>query len=247
MTMILDPTIQSASEYIRLKKERNTREANRYFVPDRPDACPDCHARNSFWVKGYYFRWFVDGDVEEIFPVPRYICRWCHLVVSVLFAFLVPYRQFTKNVVAEGVEQYLSSRTTYRQVAGQIAGDGDEMQKPHHSQVWRWVGLLASRAAWRLNLALQRICVRLGKTAELLGLHEIVCSNSCRTQVAGKGRQLNSGSRLLALTKIIFEIKIDFVATLQTYLIDFLHPPLSILTGRAVRLLTPQSLQHLIH
>ena len=112
MTMILDSTIQSATEYLKLKKqqqgtsnENGLKKKHTYLVPERPTMCPDCQAKNSFWVKAYYFRWFVEGDIEDVLPVPRYICRWCHLVVSILFAFLVPYRQFTKQIIAEGVEK----------------------------------------------------------------------------------------------------------------------------------------------
>ncbi len=254
MTMILDSTIQSASEYIQLKQQHHEsavhgaglQNKNTLLVPDRPKACPDCQAEESFWVKGYYFRWFVEGDIEEMLPVPRYICRWCHLVVSVLFAFLVPYRQFTKKIIAEGVEKYLLTETTYREAAGLIAGNSDKIQRPDHSQVWRWVNVFAGIAAWKLNLVLQRSCVNAGKRKQLAGVHDAVCPNALKAQSLEKAWQLNSGTRLVALVKLFLELERDFVATLQTYFVIFVHPPLSILTGRGVRLITPQSSQPMI-
>jgi hypothetical protein len=255
MTMILDSTIQSAAEYLKLKKqqqqqgtsnENGLKKKHTYLVPERPTMCPDCQAKNSFWVKAYYFRWFVEGDIEDVLPVPRYICRWCHLVISILFAFLVPYRQFTKQVIAEGVEQYILIETTYRKSAGMICGDDDSNQRPDHSQVWRWVNIFAGRAAWKLNLVLQRLCVRAGKTEHLAGVHNNVCPNMLKAQSLEKVRKLNSGTRLLALAKLLFELEDNFVATLQTYFVNFVHPPLSMLTGRGVKLCTPHSLQHMI-
>jgi hypothetical protein len=251
--MILDQTIQSATEYLKLKKqqqgtsnENDLKKKHKYLVPERPTICPDCQTKDSFWVKAYYFRRFVEGDIEEVLPVPRYICRWCHLVVSILFAFLVPYRQFAKQIIAEGVEQYVLTETTYRESAGLICGNSDNGQRPDHSQVWRWVNVFAHRAAWKLNLVLQRLCVRAGKTEHLAGLHNSVCPNVLKAQSLEKVRKLNSGARLLALAKLLLELEGNFVSQLQTCFVNFVHPPLSILTGCGVKLITPHSLQHML-
>lgn len=43
MTIILDPTIRSLSEYLRLKeRNKNCKQKNCSPVPKRPDTCPHC-------------------------------------------------------------------------------------------------------------------------------------------------------------------------------------------------------------
>ena len=103
MAMILDPTVGTLSEYLRLKKKQLSKNKHRLLVPERPRMCPECGREECFWVKGYYFRWVVEADLEEVLPIPRYVCRYCRLVVSVLFSFLVPYRQFTKTQIGQGI------------------------------------------------------------------------------------------------------------------------------------------------
>jgi hypothetical protein len=246
VAMILDWTIRSAGEYIKLKQKALKGGKHSLLVPVRPKTCPGCGAEHSFWVKGYYWRWFVEWDIEEVVPVPRYICRCCHLVLSVLFAFLVPCRQFTKQFVAEAAGRYLESSTSYRRIAETIACEQDEGQRPHHTQVFGWVNTIIGQAAWKLNLVLQRHCVRKGKVNGLAGLHENVCPNSNKVHTNEKVRKLNSGARLLALGKLLLEPKSSVLASLQTYFLDFVQPPLSILTGRGITILTPHCSQLMI-
>jgi hypothetical protein len=244
VTIITDPSIQTTAEYLYWKQKNATGDSDRYFVPERPAVCPECRSEKSFWVKGYYFRWFVDREIEDTLPVPRYICRKCRLVVSVLFAFLVPYRQFTQELIAEGAEKYLLTETSYRQAAGSIAGDNSEAQRPHHCQVFKWVQVVGSLAAWKLNVLLQRYCVKAGKTHALNGLHDRVCLNAQRSRTLSKFWKLNSGARLLALAEICFDRDCRFLSSLQSHFASAVQSPISILTGRGIRLISPQSSQH---
>jgi hypothetical protein len=166
------------------------------------------------------------------------------LVVSVLFAFLVPYRQFTKELIAEGAEKYFLTETSYRQVAGLIAGENSEAQRPHHCQVFKWVQVVGSLAAWKLNVLLQRDCVRANKTHALDGLHDRVCPNAQRSRSLNKLWKLNSGARLLALAEIFFDLECRFLSSLQSHFVRAVQSPISILTGRGIRLISPQSSQH---
>lgn len=254
MTMILDSTIRSLQDYLRLKEQRqaaeqqepSSKKKHTYLVPERPKACPRCSAKECFWVKGYYFRWAVEGDIEQVLPIPRYICNCCQLVVSLLFAFLVPYRQFTKKIVAEAVQGYLVDRTTYRRAAGEIAGDNEDMQRPNHGQVWHWVELLATRSQKSLNTILQRACVTAGKESCLSGVHERFCPNATTAHSLEKASKLNCGTRLLILAEIWLQCQEKVIERLLTHFVDFVQPALSILTGRGVTLFTPQSSQQVI-
>jgi hypothetical protein len=254
MTMILDPAVSSFTEYLLLKKQISEGSAeygdsrarkHKLLVPARPDVCPRCGCADSFWIKGYYFRWAVEGEIETVIPVPRYKCRRCSLVVSVLYAFLVPYCQFTKQAIASGVESYLLTDETYRESAAAIAGDNEE-QRPDHSQVWRWVDKLVTQAAQKLTAVLQRACMIAGKEDQLSDVHQHVCRNAIRAQSIEKAAKLTSGARMLILATIFLSLKQNFVAAVQTYFAFFVQPPSSILTGRGITLITPQSSQQVI-
>ncbi len=249
MTSIQDSTISDLDEYLRLKKIQQAGErqgdsgkrGHRLLVPERPRQCLECQAEDCFWVKDYRFRWVVEGDLEEAIPVPRYICKYCNFLVSVLFSFLVPFRQFTKSKIGEAVEQYLLVETSYRDVAGEVSGNSDVMQRPNHSQVWRWVKLAADRAASSINVVLQRACVKAGKESRLEEAHAVVCPNSRKANTVEKTKNLNTGTRMLALAQILLEPLGHLASTLQAYFVDYVKPPLSILTGGGITLLTPQS------
>ena len=67
MTIILDPTIRSLSEYLRLKeRNKNCKQKNCSPVPKRPDTCPHCLEEQCFWIKAYYFRRVVEGELTEL-------------------------------------------------------------------------------------------------------------------------------------------------------------------------------------
>jgi len=245
MTMILDPTIRSLTEYLRLKeRSRHSKQGkgNELLVPKRPDTCPDCSEKQSFWIKGYYFRWVVEGELAEVIPVPRYICKCCGLVLSVLFAFLVPYRQASLQSLVRGVQDYILRKTSYRKIASNIGNNEDSIQRPSHSQIWQWVQLFATRSLQNLEIWMQRACVTAGKDKQAT---PAICLNSIRAQSITKVRKLNSGRRLLALAWTLLEPRRNLVHALQTYFTEIVQPPFSILTGRGITLTPPQSSNHI--
>jgi len=257
MTMLLDWSITSLNEYQRRKDEQlkaehregSLRQSHKLLVPERPAVCPECKAEKSFWSKGYYFRWAVDAESEVVLPVPRYMCRFCHLVLSVLFAFLVPYRQFTTDTIGRGVRDYVEDEVSYRHEASLIAGDDDKRdeQRPNHSQLWRWVDDFSRKSAKRLSVVVQRACVAAGKEARLVEVsHSVLCLNALRAHSIEKAQQLITASKLLAMAGVLLEPRQNSVKALQAYFVFFVQSPSSILTGRGVRLITPQSSQHAI-
>lgn len=251
MTMILDQGISSLGEYVHAKQKMQKAEESqalskrmhRYLVPERPAQCPECQGVGGFWIKGYYFRWAVEEGLEEVIAVPRYICRWCKLVVSILFAFLVPCRQLTLQAMSEGIQDYLDKTTTYEEKAAEIARDA-EMQRPAPSQVYRWVRLFAVKAANNLALRLQRCCLTAGKEKQLNGLSDAVCPNSGKAKSVEKAMALNRGKQVLGLADVFLQRRVNTVCALQTHFSAFVKSPWSILTGRTIRLITPQRLEH---
>jgi hypothetical protein len=163
-------------------------------------------------------------------------------VISILFAFLVPFRQVTVQTLAKGVQEYLLREVSYRQVASEIGNSEDSIQRPSHSQVWQWVQLFAARSLHNLETTIQRACVNAGKEKQLTPAN---CMNSIKAHSIRKVRQLNSASRLLALVWVLLESKQNLVQALLTYFTEFVQPPYSILTGRGITLARPQSSKHI--
>lgn len=243
--IITDDSVSSLTGY-RILKE-GAAGTLQLVVANRPEACPDCGATLCFWVRSYYFRWAVEGEIEEIIPVPRYTCKECGLTVTVLYSFLVPYRQFTGQIVAAGVQQYIQEFKEYRDVAGEIAAEnlGDEdMQRPNHSQVWFWVEAFASKCMNFLAVLLQRTCVEAGLENQLTGLSEVECPNAVKSHTKGKEDKLNIACRVLAFARLLGAKEDELVLSLQTHFASFVQTPFSILTGRADVALAPQSSHH---
>ena len=241
MQMIEDQqgSITSLTEYVAASEQTET---DKLLVPERPGVCPECFSKACFWVHGYYHRWVTEGELEVDITVPQYICRYCHLLVSVLFAFLVPYRQFTAPVIAKAVETYVTKPTSYRKSAGELCNEGF---RPHASQIHLWVGTFASKSQQMLRRKLQYLCVESGKGEEEIGQADnLVCRNAKKAHSLKKVKSLNSGAVALGLATLFFGKSGDIVLALQTYFSQFVQHPLSILTGRGIRLLTPQRLGH---
>jgi len=252
MTMIIDNTVCSLGEYLQLKKQRldktwqdiskGLQKGHQLLVPERPRQCQECGKSDCFWVHSYWYRWAIDADLEEIVPVPRFECKFCPAVVSVLFGFLVPYRQFTVAVVAKAVETYISEETSYRKVAGELCSAN---YRPAHSQVWQWVQLFVSKVQEFLGLKLQCACVESGKDEQqLIEVGKRECPNAQNAASPLKASKLNFAARALGLAELLLNQKTGLIGVLQTHFVQNVQSPLSILTGRDIRLLAPQSSKH---
>lgn len=248
MTMIHDTTIGSLSEYVELKQARLEEEwqqgdrKHQLLVPARPRQCAQCGNVDGFWVHSYYYRWAIEGALEEIVAVPRYECSFCTELVSVLFAFMVPYRQFTNRAIAAAVEMYLTVVCSYRIVAGLSSS---EHFRPAHSQVWQWTELFASKVQAFLGLELQRICVESEKSeAELIEAGQRVCPNAECARRPGKPFKLNCAARAIGLAQLLLKRNGVLIEVLQTHFVQSVQSPFSIFTGRGIRLLAPQSSKH---
>src|SRR5271156_4431702 len=90
----------------------NCRQAAKHIVADqyvengkdleveRPSRCPreTCNRRDCFWRHTGYYRQVKEEDESVSVRIQRFMCRYCGLVISCLFSFLVPYRQGSARV-----------------------------------------------------------------------------------------------------------------------------------------------------
>ena len=259
MTIIQDSTIVSLTDYAEAKKElleQNRREnegrakrQHQLLVPERPGQCPECGELDCFWVHSYRYRWAIEGDLEEIIPIPRYECSRCTKVVSVLFAFLIPYRQFTTKAVGAALEMYATVISSYRQAAGEISDEsrvsGDTCQRPAHAQVWQWMEVFASKAQTFLCLNLQRACVESGKSeAELISAGGLDCPNAERARCGGKPFRLKLAAVAVGLVALLLKRDAGRVEAMQAHFTQSVQNPCSMFTGRDIRLLAPHCSKH---
>jgi len=143
--------------------------------------------------------------------------------------------------MAEAIEKYITEEGSYRAVAGELCGAS---YRPAHSQVWQWVELFVSRVQEFLGLDLQRACIELDKDEKhLLEAGSRVCRNA-ENASQEKATKLNFAASALAMAELLLSRKADLIRALQTRFVQNVHSPLSVLTGRGIRLLAPQSSKH---
>jgi len=97
---------------------------NPFDVVSRPEVCERCGQRDCFHRHGTYERYVWDKQVK----VARFLCGLCRLTVSLLPAFVLPYR----NRLVEAVDRYFRADA---QARVQMA-DVDQLRR-----YWRqWIG-----------------------------------------------------------------------------------------------------------
>jgi hypothetical protein len=79
---------------------------NPFDVVDRPQVCHRCQAEECFHRHGMYWRYVQEARCK----VARFLCKFCQLTVSVLPAFVLPYRP---RLVAE-VDRYFEATAEVR-------------------------------------------------------------------------------------------------------------------------------------
>lgn len=182
--------VNSLADYLAQQKDINI---------ERPNRCPSkaCGKSECFWKHTGYKRKARDGELEGTVLVQRFLCKYCGLVISCLFDFLVPYVIFAARVVAEAARCYASETGSYRQLAETLGGieeDGDGgVLRPSHNQIFCWVKHLAflSRA---LLLPVQRFAVRTNQLP--ISERYLACPNRWKAFTAGKRVALDDLLRL---------------------------------------------------
>jgi transposase-like protein len=88
---ILHPFAGSVQQYTQAISDPNQQ---------RPDHCPQCHAKNQLHAHGCYTRTIIDAAYDGIIRVRRYLCQACKRTVSLLPEFALPYLRSSIAVVA---------------------------------------------------------------------------------------------------------------------------------------------------
>jgi hypothetical protein len=195
-----------------------------------PSTCARCGRSSSFVGHGGYWRRVIEGQRVAQVKVPRFRCRDCTLVVSILFGFLLPYRRFSVRAVAAGLDGYATEEGSYRHRAyelscllpeqpeqtDELTADDDVPVRPAGSQIFRWVNAVAS-AAERLLQQLQKELLLNGKPVEPLATE---CPNATRAHSAGKQVALNRLAVALSFGRRLVAAEVEVARRLHAYFLS---------------------------
>ncbi|MGH2510633.1 MAG: DUF6431 domain-containing protein [Ktedonobacteraceae bacterium] len=228
--ILIDDMFRSVEEY---------REAGQTTEVARPEACPGCGRRHSFWKHTPYWRKASDGEEVVDVRIQRFRCKHpdCHLIVSCVFSFLCPYRRYTAAAVAQSVTEYatapldLEARTSYRSIADNRGGS--------RMSVFRWVDLLSARAA-SLQYQLQKEYLLRGFSwqAWLRLPQRHGCPNARFAHATEKRTRLDALSLLVEMLQLFFGIMTGALEQLHAYFLKSSERLQLIFTGRDIDLLS---------
>lgn len=221
-------------------------ESNLSMEVPSPVGCPKCKTARKLWRHGSFERLAIEGDRTAQIKVQRFLCAACGCTVSALFAFLVPYRQFTSAAIGTASENYATTKTTYRREAEELSVlDSDKTPRPSHSQVFRWVACVAKRSG-QLLLHLQKEFVMQGRDAELENATtKSFCPNAAKAHSKSKASSLNDARELLQLSGMLLPAK-HSLSSLHAYFLTAVESLQAIFSGRFPQLANPQRMRHVI-
>lgn len=213
---------------------------NKTEVP-RPDKCADCQKRDCFWKHTGYSRWAQDGDEEPVLVfIQRFFCKYCSLVVSCLYSFLVPYRRHSKRIIGESIETYVTAPAiapleSYRKIA--------DDRNCSRMSVWRWVNSVGEKSLG-LHSQVQKEYILSGQPWQMLSEvpEQGSSPSSSRAKSAAKMLQLNQLFLLIEILKLFFGSTTHVLEKLHTHFLNNVESKQLILTGRKMENRPQQSM-----
>jgi hypothetical protein len=223
---------KSLAEYLKLMEE------GKLGKPGRPKECK-CGERDCFWVHGSYRRWVEAFAERAEIEIYRLKCRFCGKTFSIMPCFVVPRCRYAMEVIAGGVEGYVTTKTSYRQEVVKL-GIG-----PSPAQLFQWVkGLLGQ--AQVLTFDVQARCISWSIPEERLEKAEAAeCPNSWKAQIPGKGKQLDGLAKLVAFSKVLFKAgeKVPVLKELGVQFLEDVNEMQQIFKSKGISKTTPQSVK----
>jgi hypothetical protein len=186
--------VKSLAEYLELMRQGKLGEV------ERPKKC-NCGKANSFWVHGSYLRWVEAFADKAKIKITRFKCKVCGNTVSVFPCFVIPGYRYAMEVVADGIEGYATTATTYRNEATKL-GIG-----PSPSQLFKWVAFFLKKTG-QLLLDVQERCVSNSifiPEDELEQAEIAKCPNAWKAQLPGKDEQLHGLAKLVAFCMVLLK------------------------------------------
>lgn len=227
------PAVSSLAAYVERAEEVKI---------ERPTKCenPLCGKSNGFWRHSGYKRRAIEGETSVELKIERFLCKYCGLVVSYLFDFLIPYAVFTATLVGAVVREYASESMSYRTLAGNSAGLTATVQRPSHAQVFRWVQRIAAQS----NVLLKHVQRTALQGFEICRGESQTCPNAGKAFSERKENDLDELLRLLLQSAKCCGRESP-VMWLHLYFLQSRSFCRAIFSGRSLKLSAQQRVKHL--
>ena len=243
----------------------------------RPELCPfgECRLGKPMWRNGSYVRQVIYWGLLFIVSILRFRCRRCGKSVSCPYAWLVPYRRFSAEVVASGIESYAVNEISYRNVTATQLSDPEfidpamdirqfelyaEMLKeggiklaarrdechPAHTTVFYWVAHLCSRTEQLLQQIQKELVRRQRSVKELPSENVVENPNSHKAQSNEKRRLLDQLSFATIAGEILVKGSKRVWERLRSYFLAIAESRKDLLTDASVRLSTTHTFELVI-
>jgi len=211
------------------------------------EKCFHCLDPDHLQGHGHYWRGAKEGDLRVRVKIHRILCSACSRTFSVLFQFLVPRKHYTAQVIATAIRRYLfSSKPSSRRVAGALASLKDDTSALSHTTVMRWVGGFCRKSKSKLQTKTQRLCVASSVSTAALEAIELRFRRQSDSKDSGMDSLLTYGKRVVLMAMLLSRGGRRALKALHNIFLKQLLPE-SIFGGQVVKLLNPQSLEHLIN
>lgn len=191
----------------------------------RPQECSYelCRLQEPLRKNGSYARQVIYWGLYFLVQICRFRCKRCGRTASCPYSWLVPYRRFSAEVIAAGIEAYASKEVTYRDldlelsdlelaepemdiraeglyenvveesIAKQIGKDGEPRCRPAHTTIFNWVGFVCDRVE-ALLMQIQKELVQEKKRGR--GEGKLPAESVAENPNSGKAASVTKGSKL---------------------------------------------------
>ena len=109
----------------------------------RPECCPACGTPHMCIGHGFYLRQPKDQTQVYRIWLKRWFCKACHTTLSVLPSFLLRFRHYLLDVIAQVVVTRFEDDASWQATARQCAPEG----LPAPRTIGRWCRAFAAQAA----------------------------------------------------------------------------------------------------
>ena len=199
-------------------------ECNGEVEIPRPGCCPrrkdECGSTEPMRKNGSYPRQVIYWGLVFVLSILRFRCGRCGKTVSRPYSWLVPYKRFSAEVIAAGVEAYATAESEYRELSAalsesefvdaerdirqtdlyeklsktgkiKVAVTKDKGCRPSHCAIFYWVDFVCKRIESVLQ-QMQKELVRRQKEVKMLPPESFVeNANSGKAQSSVKARALD--------------------------------------------------------
>lgn len=268
MTIVPIPLDKSRSvaEFFRQKGEVE--------IP-RPERCPneECGLREPLWKNGKYSRQVIYWGLCFLLQICRFRCWRCGKTASCPYGWLVPYRRFSAEVIAAGIEAYGQTEIGYRDLSTDLSDldlaaieldirkeelckeitkpvepdeSGEPRSRPAHTTVFYWVNFACKRVEALLT-QMQKEQVQAKKRGSAIALlrteSQVANGNSLKALSAEKSNLLNRLSYAIVMSGSLLGQSDRLWHRLRAYFATRAESRNDILTGTRVRLSSTQSFE----